>query len=187
MAGICDGRVVIVTGAARGLGRAHALEFARQGASVVVNDVGVELDGSGGSTGPAGEVVDEIRAMGVKAIANGADVADFEAAAELVGAAIDEFGRLDVVVNNAGIVRDRMFANAGEDEWDAVVRVHLKGHFAVSRHAVGHWRELSKAGEQVEARIINTSSGAGLQGSIAQSFYSAATAAIAALRLVQAA
>ncbi|MFP6600484.1 MAG: SDR family oxidoreductase [Deltaproteobacteria bacterium] len=187
MAGICDGRVVIVTGAARGLGRAHALEFARQGASVVVNDVGVELDGSGGSTGPAGEVVDEIRAMGVKAIANGADVADFEAAAGLVGAAIDEFGRLDVVVNNAGIVRDRMFANAGEDEWDAVVRVHLKGHFAVSRHAVGHWRELSKAGEQVEARIINTSSGAGLQGSIAQSCYSAAKAAIAALTLVQAA
>ena len=187
MAGICDGRVVIVTGAARGLGRAHALEFARQGASVVVNDVGVELDGSGGSTGPAGEVVDEIRAMGVKAIANGADVADFEAAAGLVGAAIDEFGRLDVVVNNAGIVRDRMFANAGEDEWDAVVRVHLKGHFAVSRHAVSHWRELSKAGEQVEARIINTSSGAGLQGSIAQSCYSAAKAAIAALTLVQAA
>ncbi len=187
MAGICDGRVVIVTGAARGLGRAHALEFARQGASVVVNDVGVELDGSGGSTGPAGEVVDEIRAMGVKAIANGADVADFEAAAGLVGAAIDEFGRLDVVVNNAGIVRDRMFANAGEDEWDAVVRVHLKGHFAVSRHAVGHWRELSKTGEQVEARIINTSSGAGLQGSIAQSCYSAAKAAIAALTLVQAA
>lgn len=187
MAGICDGRVVIVTGAARGLGRAHALEFARQGASVVVNDVGVELDGSGGSTGPAGEVVDEIRAMGVKAIANGADVADFEAAAGLVDAAIDEFGRLDVVVNNAGIVRDRMFANAGEDEWDAVVRVHLKGHFAVSRHAVGHWRELSKAGEQVEARIINTSSGAGLQGSIAQSCYSAAKAAIAALTLVQAA
>lgn len=187
MAGICDGRVVIVTGAARGLGRAHALEFARQGASVVVNDVGVELDGSGGSTGPAGEVVDEIRAMGVKAIANGADVADFEAAAGLVGAAIDEFGRLDVVVNNAGIVRDRMFANTGEDEWDAVVRVHLKGHFAVSRHAVGHWRELSKAGEQVEARIINTSSGAGLQGSIAQSCYSAAKAAIAALTLVQAA
>ncbi len=187
MAGICDGRVVIVTGAARGLGRAHALEFARQGASVVVNEVGVELDGSGGSTGPAGEVVDEIRAMGVKAIANGADVADFEAAAGLVGAAIDEFGRLDVVVNNAGIVRDRMFANTGEDEWDAVVRVHLKGHFAVSRHAVGHWRELSKAGEQVEARIINTSSGAGLQGSIAQSCYSAAKAAIAALTLVQAA
>jgi NAD(P)-dependent dehydrogenase (short-subunit alcohol dehydrogenase family) len=187
MAGICDGRVVIVTGAARGLGRAHALEFARQGASVVVNDVGVELDGSGGSTGPAGEVVDEIRAMGVQAIANGADVADFEAAAGLVGAAIDEFGRLDVVVNNAGIVRDRMFANAGEDEWDAVVRVHLKGHFAVSRHAVGHWRELSKTGEQVEARIINTSSGAGLQGSIAQSCYSAAKAAIAALTLVQAA
>ena len=187
MAGICEGRVAIVTGAARGLGRAHALEFARQGAAVVVNDVGVELDGSGGSTGPAGEVVEEIRAMDGRAIANGADVADFEAAAGPVRAAIAAVGRVGVVVNNAGIVRDRMFANASEDEWDAVMRVHVKGHFAVARHAVGHWRELSKAGEQVEARLINTSSGAGLQGSIAQSCYSAAKAAIAGLTLVQAA
>lgn len=187
MPGICEGRVVIVTGAARGLGRAHALEFAGQGARVVVNDVGVELDGSGGSTGPAGEVVEAIRAGGGEAIANGADVADFDQAAGLIEAAIAEFGRLDVVVNNAGIVRDRMFANATEEEWDAVMRVHVKGHFAVSRHAVAHWRERSKAGEEVEARIINTSSGAGLQGSVAQSCYSAAKAAIAGLTLVQAA
>src|SRR5215210_4761144 len=125
MAGLCDGRVVIVTGAGRGLGRAHALEFARQGARVVVNDVGAELDGSGGSTGPAGEVVDAIRAMGGEAIANGDDISDFDAAGRLVQAAIDAFGRLDVVVNNAGVVRDRMLVSMSEAEWDAVIDVHL--------------------------------------------------------------
>jgi len=187
MTRICDGRVAIVTGAGRGLGRAHALAFAREGASVVVNDIGVELDGRGGSSGPAGEVVEEIRKLGGQAIANGADVADWEQVAGLVKAALDAFGRLDVVVNNAGFVRDRMFVNASQEEWDAVVRVHLKGHFCVARHAAAHWRDEAKAGRPVDARIINTSSGAGLQGSVGQSAYSAAKAAIAGLTLVQAA
>ncbi|RMF19583.1 MAG: SDR family NAD(P)-dependent oxidoreductase [Deltaproteobacteria bacterium] len=187
MAGICEGRVVIVTGSGRGIGRAHALEFARQGAKVVVNDIGAELDGTGRSSGPAGEVVAEIEAMGGEAIADGNDVADWDGAAALVKAAIDRFGRLDVVVNNAGVLRDRMFVSATPEEWDTVMRVHLRGHFCVSRHACAYWRERSKAGEQVDARIINTSSGAGLQGSVGQSAYSAAKAGIATLTLVQAA
>ncbi len=187
MGGICQGRVVIVTGAGRGIGRAHALEFARQGAVVVVNDLGVEADGGDGSSSPAAEVVDAIRAGGGEAIADGANVADWDAAGAMVRSALDHFGRLDVVVNNAGFVRDRMFVSASEEEWDAMVRVHLKGHFCVSRQACAHWRERSKAGEPVDARIINTSSGAGLQGSIGQSAYSAAKAGVAALTLVQAA
>jgi NAD(P)-dependent dehydrogenase (short-subunit alcohol dehydrogenase family) len=185
--GICDGRVVIVTGAGRGIGRGHALEFARQGAKVVVNDVGAEIDGSGGSTGPAGEVVEAIRAMGGEAVANGADVADWAQAEGLVATAIDAFGRLDVMVNNAGFLRDRMLANCSEEEWDAVMRVHLKGHFAPTRHAVAHWRDRAKAGEAVDGRIINTSSGAGLMGSVGQGNYSAAKAGIAALTLVESA
>jgi len=187
MRGICEGRVVIVTGAGRGLGRAHALELAAQGACVVVNDLGCELDGTGSGSGPAGEVVDEIRAAGGEATANGEDVADFEGAGRIVDAALGAFGRLDAVVNNAGFVRDRMFANVAEDEWDAVVRVHLKGHFAVARHAAAHWRDQAKAGEAVDARIVNTSSGAGILGSIGQAAYSAAKAGIATLTLVQAA
>lgn len=185
--GICDGRVVIVTGAGRGIGRAHALALAAAGARVVVNDLGAELDGRGRSSGPAGEVVDAIRAAGGEAVANGDDVADWEAAGRLVQAARDAFGRLDVVVNNAGFVRDRMFVSTAEEEWDAVVRVHLKGHFCVARQAAAHWRDRAKAGEKLDARIINTSSGAGLQGSIGQAAYSAAKAAIATLTLVQAA
>jgi NAD(P)-dependent dehydrogenase (short-subunit alcohol dehydrogenase family) len=185
--GICDGRVVIVTGAARGLGRAHALAFAAEGARVVVNDLGVELDGTSARSEPAEEVVEEIRVAGGEAIANGDDIADWDGAARLVRAATDTFGDLHVVVNNAGFVRDRMFANAEEDEWDAVVRVHLKGHFAASRHAAAYWRDRSKAGESVDARIINTSSGAGLLGSVGQAAYSAAKAGIATLTLVQAA
>jgi NAD(P)-dependent dehydrogenase (short-subunit alcohol dehydrogenase family) len=187
MSKICEGRVVIVTGAGRGIGRGHALEFAQQGAKVVVNDLGVEADGQGGSEGPAGEVVEAIRAMGGEAIANGEDVADWEGSGRLVKAALDTWGRLDVVVNNAGFLRDRMFASGSAEEWDAVIRVHLRGHFCTSRHAAGYWRAESKAGNPVDARIINTSSGAGLQGSVGQATYSAAKAGIAALTLVQAA
>ncbi len=185
--GICEGRVVIVTGAGRGIGRGHALEFARQGAKVVVNDLGAELDGSGGSTGPAGEVVDEIRATGGEAVANGNDVADWEGAQAIVQSAVDAFGGLDVVVNNAGFLRDRMIVGTSEDEWDAVIRVHLKGHFCVTRFAGAYWREQSKAGAPVDGRIINTSSGAGLLGSVGQGAYSAAKAGIAGLTLVEAA
>jgi len=187
MAGLCEGRVVIVTGAGRGLGRAHALAFARAGAKVVVNDLGVERDGRGADESPAQQVVEEIRAAGGEAIADGADVADWEQTGRLVRRTLDAFGRLDVVVNNAGFVRDRMFVSCSEEEWDAVIRVHLKGHFCLSRHACDHWRAEAKAGRPVDARIINTSSGAGLQGSVGQSAYSAAKAGIAALTLVQAA
>jgi len=187
MPGICEGRIVIVTGAGRGIGRGHALEFARQGAKVVVNDLGAELDGSGSSTGPAGEVVDAIRAMGGEAVANGSDVADWEGAQALVRTAIDTFGGLDVLVNNAGFLRDRMLFSSSEDEWDAVIRVHLKGHFATARFASAYWREQSKNGAAVDARIINTSSGAGLMGSVGQGAYSAAKAGIAAMTLVQSA
>jgi len=185
--GLCDGRVVIVTGAGRGIGREHALEFARQGAKVVVNDLGVSLAGEDGGESPADEVVRTIQEMGGEAVANGADVADFAQAGELVKTAIDRFGGLDVVVNNAGVVRDRMFVSCSEDEWDAVIRVHLKGHFCVSNNACAYWRNESKAGNAVDARIINTSSGAGLQGSIGQSAYSAAKAGIANLTLIQSA
>ena len=187
MTGICEGRVVIVTGAARGIGRAHALEFARQGAKLVVNDIGAELDGTGGSPTAIRELADEIAAGGGEATVNGDDVADWDGARRLVRTALEAFGGLDVVVNNAGFVRDRMFVSCGEDEWDTVVRVHLKGHFAVSRFAAEHWRERAKAGEAVDARIVNTSSGAGLHGSVGQAAYSAAKAGIAALTLVQAA
>ncbi|HKK52096.1 MAG TPA: SDR family oxidoreductase [Myxococcota bacterium] len=185
--GICDGRVVIVTGAGGGLGREHALAFADEGARVVVNDLGVSNSGEGGSAGPAEQVVQEIRARGGEAVANTDSVSDFDAAKRMVEQAIDTFGRLDVVVNNAGFLRDRMFVSTSEEEWDAVINVHLKGHFCVTRHACEHWRSLSKAGEAVDARIINTSSGAGLQGSVGQATYSAAKGGIATLTLVQAA
>jgi NAD(P)-dependent dehydrogenase (short-subunit alcohol dehydrogenase family) len=185
--GICEGRVAIVTGAGRGIGRGHALELARQGAKVVVNDLGAELDGSGGSTGPAGEVVDAIRGAGGEAVANGSDVADWEGAQALVQTAIDAFGRLDVLVNNAGFLRDRMVVSTAEEEWDSVIRVHLKGHFAPTRFAAAYWREQQKAGNDVDARVINTSSGAGLLGSVGQGAYSAAKAGIAALTMVESA
>ncbi len=187
---ICEDRVVVVTGAGRGIGREHALEFARQGAKVVVNDLGVTLAGapSNDTTGdPAAAVVAEIRAAGGEAVEHHGDIADFEQAHDVVRCAIDRFGGLDVVVNNAGFVRDRMFFTTSEDEWDAVIRVHLKGHFAVARHASEYWRSQSKSGIAVDARIVNTSSGAGLLGSVGQSAYSAAKAGIAALTIVQAA
>jgi NAD(P)-dependent dehydrogenase (short-subunit alcohol dehydrogenase family) len=185
---LVDGRVVIVTGAGGGIGRAHALAFAAEGARVVVNDIGVGLDGSPASGGSAAQgVVDEITAAGGQAVPNGSNIADWDQAANLIAAAVDTFGGLDVVVNNAGIVRDRMMANTSEEEFDAVIAVHLKGHFAMMRHATSYWRALSKGGKTVDARIINTSSGAGLQGSVGQGNYSAAKAGIAAMTLVAAA
>ncbi|MGH3435507.1 MAG: SDR family oxidoreductase [Sciscionella sp.] len=187
MSGILQGRIAIVTGAGRGLGREHALELARRGAKVVVNDLGTSGAGEGTSGGPADEVVAEICALGGEAVRNGADIADFEASAALVRQAVETFGGLDIVVNNAGFVRDRMLVNTSEAEWDAVVAVHLKGHFALMRHAAAYWRAEAKEGRGRAARIINTSSGAGLQGSVGQGSYSAAKAGIAALTLVGAA
>ena len=186
MAGLCEGRVAIVTGAGRGIGREHALMLASEGAKVVVNDLGADPDGTGADAGPAKEVVAEIEAMGGEAIVNGADVTDFEQSGELVAQTIDAFGRLDVLVNNAGILRDRMIFSMTEEEWDSVVAVHLKGHFCPSRHAAAHWRERSKAGEAVDARIINTASPSGLYGNVGQSNYGAAKAGIAALTMVSA-
>jgi NAD(P)-dependent dehydrogenase (short-subunit alcohol dehydrogenase family) len=187
MTGICEGRIIVVTGAGNGLGKSYALAFARAGAKVVVNDLGVSLAGEGRDTATAQKVVDEIKAMGGEAVANGDDVADWDGAGRIVKTAIDAFGGLDVVVNNAGIVRDRMFVSCTVEEWDAVLRVHLRGHFCVSSHAVAFWRAENKAGRPVDARIINTSSGAGLQGSIGQSAYASAKGGIASLTLVQAA
>jgi NAD(P)-dependent dehydrogenase (short-subunit alcohol dehydrogenase family) len=184
--GICDGRVVVITGAGRGLGRSHALAFAREGAKVVVNDLGGASDGTGASNEPVDEVIDEIRAMGGEAIGNSDDVADFDAAANIIATAVSTFGTLDVVVNNAGILRDRMFVNTTPDEWDAVIRVHLRGHFCVGRHAAAYWRDQAKAGATVDARLVNTSSGAGLMGSVGQTAYAAAKAGIAAMTVVQA-
>lgn len=186
--GICEGRVVIVTGAGRGIGREHALAFARAGAKVVVNDLGVTRDGHGDQDlSPAEQVVAEIRAMGGEAIADGADVADWGQTEQTVQRTIATFGRVDVVVNNAGFLRDRMFVSTSEAEWDAVIRVHLKGHFCLARHAAAWWRSEVKAGRSVDARIINTSSGAGLLGSVGQGTYSTAKGGIGSLTLVQAA
>lgn len=185
--GICDNRTVIITGAARGLGRAYALGFAAQGANVVVNDIGTSLGGEGRDTSAADDVVAQIKAAGGNAVANYEDITDWDGAKRIVDAAITVFGDLHVVVNNAGIVRDRMFVSATLDEWDATMHVHLRGHFCVARHAVDYWRAKQKAGTNPDARIINTTSGAGLQGSIAQAAYSTAKGGIASLTLVQAA
>lgn len=188
MFGICEGRVVIVTGAGGGLGRAYALALAAEGAKVVVNDLGVGTHGEAGQTvGAAQAVVDQIIAAGGQAVANTDDVTEVEGGQRMVQTALDAFGDLHAVVNNAGFVRDRMFVSCTPEEWDAVLRVHLRGHFCVSRAAVDYWRAKQKAGRNPDARIINTSSGAGLQGSIGQSAYSAAKGGIASLTLVQAA
>jgi NAD(P)-dependent dehydrogenase (short-subunit alcohol dehydrogenase family) len=184
--GLCEGRVVVVSGAGRGIGREHALEFARQGAHVVVNDLGAEVDGTGASMGPAQDVAEEIRAMGRRAIVNGDDVSDEQGARNLVTSAIEEFGHLDVLVNNAGILRDRMLVNMTFEEWDAVVRVHLRGTFGPSHVAAEYWRERSKRGEDVDARIINTSSPSGIYGNIGQANYGAAKAGIASFTIIAA-
>jgi NAD(P)-dependent dehydrogenase (short-subunit alcohol dehydrogenase family) len=184
--GICDGRIVVITGAGRGIGREHALEFASQGAKIVVNDLGAEVDGSGSSAGPAGQVVDEIRGMGGEAVANGDDVSDYEGAGRLIATAIDTFGGLDVLVNNAGILRDRMMVNMTIEEWDAVIRVHLRGTFAPMRHAVEYWRNRSKAGETNDARVINTTSPSGIYGNVGQTNYGAAKAGIASMTIIAA-
>ncbi|WP_328683953.1 SDR family oxidoreductase [Streptomyces sp. NBC_00343] len=187
MSGICDGRVVVVTGAGRGLGRAHALAFAAEGARVVVNDLGVGLDGTPDPDSPAAQVVAEIRTAGGEAVAHGGDIATAAGAASLVATALETYGRLDTLVNNAGYLRDRMLVNLDEDDWDAVMRVHLKGHFLPLKHAAAHWRTEAKAGRTPVARIINTTSGAGLLGSVGQGNYSAAKAGIIGLTLVAAA
>jgi NAD(P)-dependent dehydrogenase (short-subunit alcohol dehydrogenase family) len=184
--GICAGRVAIVTGAGRGIGRGHALELARQGAHVVVNDLGGSVSGSGSDAGPAQAVVDEIEAAGGVAVANTDDVADWDGARGLVEQAVEVFGRLDVLVNNAGILRDRMLFNMTEDEWDAVIRVHLKGTFAPLRHAAAYWRERDKAGHAHDARVINTSSTSGLFANPGQSNYGAAKTGIATLSIIAA-
>jgi len=186
MSGICDGRVVVITGAGGGIGRGYALAFAREGAKVVVNDLGGSRDGTGQSTSPAQAVVDEIVAAGGAAVANGDDVSTWAGAEGLINQAIETFGRLDVLVNNAGILRDKMLVNMSEAEWDAVIKVHLKGTFAPTRHAAAYWREQAKIGNAVDARIINTTSPSGLYGNVGQSNYGAAKAGIATFSLIAA-
>lgn len=186
--GMLDGRVAIVTGAGRGLGRCHALELARHGATVVVNDLGVGLRGEDedAPVSPAEEVVAEIEAMGGRATADGTSVTDWDGMAALVARTVDAYGSLDVVVNNAGFVRDRMLVSMTEEEFDAVVAVHLKGAFALTRHACAHWRDLAKAGRPVSGRVVNTTSGAGLFGNIGQANYAPAKSAVATLTTVTA-
>jgi NAD(P)-dependent dehydrogenase (short-subunit alcohol dehydrogenase family) len=176
---LLDGKVAIVTGAGRGIGREHALALAHAGAKIVVNDLGATLEGEGEDATPAQQVVAEIEQLGGQAVANGENVADFAGAERMVRQAVDTFGRLDILVNNAGITRDRMLVNMTEDEWDSVIAVHLKGHFAPTRHAAAHWRERSKAGEEVRGRVINTSSPSGVFGNVGQANYGAAKAGIA--------
>ncbi len=181
-----DGKVAIVTGAGRGIGREHAHALARAGARVVVNDLGGALSGEGADQRPADEVAEEIRSEGGEAVASYENVASFEEAERMVRGAVERFGRLDILVNNAGILRDRMLVNMTEDEWDAVIAVHLKGHFAPTRHAAAYWRERSKAGEEVRGRVINTSSPSGVFGNVGQANYGAAKGAIASFTLIAA-
>jgi len=183
---VLEGKVAIVTGAGRGIGREHALALADAGAKIVVNDLGGSLSGEGSDERPAEEVANEIRARGSEAAADYENVADFAGAERMVRRAIEAFGRLDILVNNAGILRDRMLVNMSEEEWDAVINVHLKGHFAPTRHAAAYWREQSKAGETVRARVINTSSPSGVFGNVGQANYGAAKGAIASFTLIAA-
>ena len=182
--GALDGRIAVITGAGRGIGREHALLFAREGAKVVVNDLGGAEDGSGADTGPAHEVAEEIKALGGEAVANTDNVADFEGAQRLIQTAIDTFGDMNVLVNNAGILRDRMLVNMSEAEWDDVIRVHLKGHFAPLRFAAAYWREQSKAGHPVNAAVVNTSSTSGLFNNPGQTNYGAAKTGITSLAII---
>ena len=184
MAKLCDGRVCIITGAGRGIGREYALMLAAHGAKVVVNDLGGSRDGSGASLGPAEEVVQEIVKGGGEAIANGDDVSDFAGAKRMIESAVARFGRLDVLINNAGILRDRMLVNMAEAEWDAVIKVHLKGTFSPTHHAAAYWRDLVKQGQKVDARIINTTSVSGIYGNAGQTNYGAAKAGIAAFTII---
>ncbi len=186
MAKLCAGRVCVITGAGRGIGREYALMLAAHGAKVVVNDLGGARDGTGSSIGPAQEVVDEIAKGGGEAIANGDDVSDFAAAERMIQSAVQRFGRLDVFINNAGILRDRMLINMTEAEWDAVIKVHLKGTFAPAHHAAAYWRELVKQGQKVDARIINTTSVSGIYGNPGQTNYGAAKAGIATFTIIAA-
>jgi NAD(P)-dependent dehydrogenase (short-subunit alcohol dehydrogenase family) len=183
---LCEGRIAIVTGAGRGIGREHALSLASQGAKVVVNDVGGNIDGSGGDLSPAEQVVEEIRSMGGEAVSNGDNVASWEGAQRLVNTAIETFGDLHVVVNNAGILRDRVLVNMTEEEWDAVIAVHMKGTFGPSRWAAAYWRERAKAGHPVDGRIINTTSVSGIYGNPGQTNYGAAKAGMAAFTVIAA-
>ncbi len=186
MTNFCEGRVCIVTGGGRGIGREHALMLAEHGAKVVVNDLGKARDGSGESSSAADDVVAEIKAAGGEAVSNFSDVSDYQAAGEMVQQAIDAFGRLDVLINNAGILRDRMLANMTPEEWDAVIQVHLRGTYAPSQHAAAYWRARSKAGESVDARLINTTSVSGIYGNPGQSNYGAAKAGIASFTIITA-
>ncbi|HEX9530925.1 MAG TPA: SDR family oxidoreductase [Acidimicrobiales bacterium] len=186
MGTMCEGRICIVTGGGRGIGREHAVMLAEQGAKVVVNDLGAEPDGTGSSAGPAGEVVDKIREMGGEAVANGDDVSSWEGAQRLVNTAVETFGDLHVLVNNAGILRDRMLVNMTEEEWDAVIKVHLKGTFAPSRWAAAYWRERAKEGRANDARIINTTSTSGIYGNAGQTNYGAAKMGIAGFTIIAA-
>jgi NAD(P)-dependent dehydrogenase (short-subunit alcohol dehydrogenase family) len=181
-----EGKVAIVTGAGRGIGREHALALAEAGARVVVNDLGGSLAGEGTDTRPAQQVADEIAGIGGEAIADDENVADFAGAERMIQSAVETWGRLDILVNNAGILRDRMLVNMTEAEWDAVIAVHLKGHFAPTRHAAAHWRERSKAGDEVRGRVINTSSPSGVFGNVGQANYGAAKAGIAGFTLIAA-
>ena len=184
--GALDGRIAIITGAGRGIGREHALLFAAEGAKLVVNDLGGAVDGSGDDRSAAQQVVDEIKAMGGEAVANADDITDWDGGKRLIQTAIEAFGDLHVLVNNAGILRDRVLVNMSEADWDAVIHVHLKGHFVPTRHAAAHWREQTKAGAEVKASVINTSSTSGLLGNPGQSNYGAAKAGIAAFSTIAA-